>query len=515
MKKLGNIIEHDLMIGDLMVKITFLIGTGYYGEDVLHKTPWARYLNKSHDLYVVSRIKPEIHLNKFLDKIIGHEGTVNIRNSLVELMNLVKDFFIVYDSQYLQKEYTKNEINELEQWLNIPFNYLSSFDRRFYDKNNSCDSRNKMELNNYLAGLLLLFREFFKKNNVKVFINTLEDDVFSVMAYFVAKRLGLKIIGFTPGRFPKKGMMFCEDFSELCDFRMSDSDLKKIKSMYNVSTIANKETLDRTSDYLGIKSFLTRYKSLECVKDNKDYRKNVISYYNYEKFIIPPISVFKEFNLYFKKFCRRYLLRSILKKPDYDNSYFLFPLHYTEDAQITFREPILDQFRLINDISRSLPLNCYLYVKPHPHYLGSDVSFKKLFRISKLENVKIINPTYPPIKLITNSQGVITVNSTTGFEALIMGVPVITLGHDFYCKDDLCYTIKDKKNLAEAIMKILCNDYSIDRKTVESFIKKVYSNTVWIDGINYNYGKFRPFGLTEVDGKHIASALDLIMNCGA
>ena len=495
-----------------MVNVALILGTGYCGEDVLHKTPWAHYLSKHHDLYVASRIKPEIHLNESLNKSIGHEEIIIIKNSVLKLMKIAKDFSVLYDSQYIQKIYDKNEINELQRWLNIPFNYISSFDRRFYDKNKFYDSRNREKLNNYLAGLLLFFRDFFKKNNVKIFITTLEDDVFSVMAYFVAKKLGLNVIGFVPGRFPKKGMMFCEDFSGLYDFKMPEIGLEEIKSMYTVSTIANKETLEKNINYLGIKSFLGKYKCLKYVKRNKEYRKHMIRHYNYEKFIIPPINVFNEITVYLKKFCRRYLVRTVLKKPDYDDLYFLFPLHYMEDAQITFREPLLDQFKLICDISRSLPPNCYLYVKPHPHYLGSDVSFKKLFKISKLENVKVINPVYPPIELIINSNGVITLNSTTGFEALIMGLPVITLGHDFYCKNNLCYVVRDKNNLAKIMMRILNGNYQIDKKTVENFIKKVYSNTVWIEGLNYTYKEFKPFSLTDFDGKNIATALNNIIN---
>ena len=88
------------------------------------------------------------------------------------------------------------------------------------------------------------------------------------------------------------------------------------------------------------------------------------------------------------KFIRRYLIALILKKPCYDDKFFLFPLHYEKDAQITFKEPLIHQVELIRDVSRSMPSGYFLYVKPHPHYLGTDFSFSDLLGISKLKNVK-------------------------------------------------------------------------------------------------------------------------------
>lgn len=498
-----------------MVNVAIVVGTGYAGEDVLHKTPWAKYLN--HNLYVASRIKTDVHFNEDLKELIGSDELKNLKNSMDELMEISKEFSVIYDSEYLKKIYTDAQIKDLEKWLGVPFHYISSMDRRFYDRTKMEDIRDHKGLNNYLAGLLVFFRDFFKKNKINVFINTLEDDLFSLMAYFVAKKLKLEVIGFLAGRFPEEGIIFCKDFSEICDFRkLKSCDLKTIQSMYNLSTIVGRKTLERNKNFLSLGSVPLKYRKFKHALTYRKFRSHILSYYDCEKFIMEPFDInLNLLDLLFKntkKILRTFLLRFILKKAG-DTSYLLFPLHYMEDAQITFREPLLDQFKLIRDVSRTLPLDSYLYVKPHPHYMGSDVSFKELFKISKLENVKVINPTYPPIELIINSKGVITLNSTTGFEALVMGVPVITLGHDFYCRDDICYVVRENRDLSKKIMDLWRDDYKINKKTVEAFLKKVYSNTVWIEGVNYHdYGIFIPFGLTELDGKQVASALDLILN---
>lgn len=491
-----------------MVNIALLIGTGYSGEDVLHKVPWIRHLARKHNIYIASRIKPEIHLTEPLKQLIGEVAFNDIKNAMDELIEIATDFFVVYDSPYLKKQYTTIEIDELQRWLGVSFKYISSFDRRFFNRRTMVDSRSQQELNTYLAGLGGFFKEFFTENQIGMFINTIEDDVFSVTAYYVAKRLGIEILGLMTGRFPRRGLMFCKDFSDVCVWNEKDVNWDEINSLYTESTIAGKEMLTRNFNYWRLISLPRRLKGLKSVINYNRFAEHVISNYDYERFIYENVNVWSESKKYLIKFARRFLIKTILNRPNYNDKYFLLPLHYMEDAQITFREPLLDQFKLISNISRALPVGYYLYVKPHPHYFGTDVSFKELIKVARLKNVKIIDPSTPPINLLKNSVGVITVNSTTGFEALIMGVPVLTFGHDFYCKGDLCYLVRDINKLSETLISMINRSDQPDRDTIIDFVKTVYANTIWIDGINYDYGFY---GLTDVDGRNISLALNHIV----
>lgn len=486
-----------------MVNISVLIGTGYYGEDVLHKLPWLNNLNKEHEIHVASRINPDVHMNKYLKKVIGEELFFDTKNSLQKLRKKT-NFEVIYDSQHLKKYYDSKETEELQKWIGISLRYISSFDRRFYNRKILTDTRNKIQLNNYISGLIKFFNEFFIKNEIDYLINTIEDDIFSVTAYYVAKRLNIKILGFVPGRFPKKGMMFSDDFNNICTWKKKNGSYDLL-SLYDDSTISGENTLKNNLDYWSLRSVLKRLKSIKKnVINYKHYVKYVTGKYEYENFI------FESSNYRVKKYpielLRKILIKTLILEPKYSEKYFLFPLHYLEDAQITFREPFLDQINLIKNISRALPLNHYLYVKPHPHYLGTDIEFKEIYKLSKFENIKIINPTCPPIKLIKNSKGVITINSTTGFESLIMGIPVITLGHEFYCKEELCNVIKDINELANSL---LIHQNKSESKITQNFINKIYENTIWIEGVYYN--EYKAFGLTPKDGSKIASALNTIL----
>lgn len=67
--------------------------------------------------------------------------------------------------------------------------------------------------------------------------------------------------------------------------------------------------------------------------------------------------------------------------------------------------------------------------------------------ISKISNVVLIPPSYRSAELIKKSEGVIVINSTAGFEALMYGKPVIILGTEFYMDVGITYDVKDLREL--------------------------------------------------------------------
>lgn len=491
-----------------MVNIAIILGNGPIGEDSLKFGPWVEHISENHDLYIISRIDSDVHMSKSLRCFVG-EGLFNkLKNQVKRLEICSKGFFVIYKSEYFQKNYKIEEINELQSWLGISFSYISSFDRRFYNKKNMKDTRNQKELLNYMAALTNTFRDFFVKNNIEVFINSLEDITFAVLAYYVAKRLNITVLGILSSRFPKKGLIFCKDFSEICFFNDSNVELDEIKSLYSEATIANEAMMERNEEFYRLNSVPQRFKDLKKVLHYKNFVKNSIKAYEYEKFYFEPVSIWNELKKHVTKFMKINIIHYFLNNFNFNEKFFFFPLHYMQDAQITFREPHVDQIDLIKKISRALPSGYYLYVKPHPHYLGSDLSLSDLFLLKNLENVKFIDPKTKPIQLIKKSVGVITLNSTTGFESLIQNKPVITFGHDFYCRDDISIVIRDMNQLSMKLIEVL-NDKS-EHVKINEFIKNVYSNTIWIKG----YGpSFESCGLHEESGKKVAEKLnDLLIS---
>lgn len=115
-----------------------------------------------------------------------------------------------------------------------------------------------------------------------------------------------------------------------------------------------------------------------------------------------------------------------------NDSFFIYPMHYHPESSTSVLAPsYTNEFHNILNISNNLPFGTFLYVKEHISAFGSNN--KKFYnKIKALPAVKLIAPTYNIKKLIQKSKGVITVNSTAGYEALILGKPVFLLGRVFY-----------------------------------------------------------------------------------
>ena len=115
-----------------------------------------------------------------------------------------------------------------------------------------------------------------------------------------------------------------------------------------------------------------------------------------------------------------------------EGKYIYFPFHYIDDAQIRLKKPeVYDQYCLARNIALNLPIGYTLAVKPHPFYSGG-YDIRELRQLAKIPNISVINPSHHSRSIISHAKAVITVNSTVGYEALILGKPVFCLADPFY-----------------------------------------------------------------------------------
>ena len=122
------------------------------------------------------------------------------------------------------------------------------------------------------------------------------------------------------------------------------------------------------------------------------------------------------------------------------DKFFLYPLHLHPESTTSVQAPhYINELEVIQNIAINIPFGYYLYVKDHPSNVGNNnAAFYK--RISRIPNVKLISYREDSKQLIPASQGVITLTSTLGFEALVLNKPVVALGEVFYEKHPLCFS---------------------------------------------------------------------------
>lgn len=138
--------------------------------------------------------------------------------------------------------------------------------------------------------------------------------------------------------------------------------------------------------------------------------------------------------------------------PNVDFAYY--PLQMEPEISTLLHAPFhQNQLVLVRQISRSIPVHFVLYVKEHPQMVPfrPRAYYKEL---KKIPNVKLLAPSITSFEITPKAKLVLAITSTAGWEALLMGKPVITFGDQFYnaismvkkCEqpDRLPYLVKDR-----------------------------------------------------------------------
>ncbi|GAU77782.1 hypothetical protein [Fusibacter sp. 3D3] len=110
--------------------------------------------------------------------------------------------------------------------------------------------------------------------------------------------------------------------------------------------------------------------------------------------------------------------------------YVYMPLHLIPESTTFVKAPLFvnEQF-VIEEISKSLPIGWYLYVKEHQSMLGErSVQFYRT--ISKLPNVKVVSINYydDPKPWILKAEGVITITGSSAYETAMLGKKALVFG---------------------------------------------------------------------------------------
>ena len=114
--------------------------------------------------------------------------------------------------------------------------------------------------------------------------------------------------------------------------------------------------------------------------------------------------------------------------------YVYYPLHYIPESSTYLKAPLyMNEMSVIEAISKSIPINWKLYIKEHQSMIGQrPLDFYR--KIKKLHNVKIVKSNFykDPKPWIENSECVVTITGTAGFEAAMLNKPVIVFGEVLY-----------------------------------------------------------------------------------
>lgn len=163
-----------------------------------------------------------------------------------------------------------------------------------------------------------------------------------------------------------------------------------------------------------------------------------------------------------------------------DDKFFFFPLHYQpESSTSVWATYYSDQLNTVKNVAFTLPFPYKLYVKEHPASIGlrTDDFYEKL---KKIPNVVLLSPEEQVENLIKKSSGIITLTSTAGMEAALVGKPVYILGNIFYYYHPLCRKVENFDELKKNIEDDLVSGVKVDNleNINYNFIASYFRNTI-------------------------------------
>ncbi|MBI3631648.1 MAG: hypothetical protein HY219_02175, partial [Candidatus Staskawiczbacteria bacterium] len=208
------------------------------------------------------------------------------------------------------------------------------------------------------------------------------------------------------------------------------------------------------------------------------------NYFKYKNIFIYHDATRDPFRFYYQKI-RRILrqwrgLNDLYSLPNYQEDYVFYPLHYEPEISIQVQSPFyFDQVSLLRYISRSVPLHFKIYVKDHPQTpFNRPRSYFK--EILKLPNVKLIDHRTSSFELIKNTKIVLTISGTAGFEASLLGKPVITFGGVFYNILSGVTRIHEIEKLPDIVNNLLKN-FKPDQKETVRLVGTILKDSIAMD----------------------------------
>ena len=259
--------------------------------------------------------------------------------------------------------------------------------------------------------------------------------------------------------------------NSLQDFRLKNKffrvDEKKIIKILN-QKIKTKDILIPKKDIEHFKNPFTKYFKLRNLS-RFVYKHFTSVMFRYRFVFFQNLSIVLK---YFKEFLNFILMLPLYKKLNNKKNYIYFPLHVPNDIALTLRAPnFQNQISLINKLCNFFA-NENVVIKEHPARAGS-INLRRILK--KHKNLSLLHPFINNYDVIKKSKFVVTINSKSGFEALILDKKIVPLSDSYYNSEKttkLSLNKLKKKNLSNIFVYKETNFDKI------KFFKKLYQNSL-------------------------------------
>ena len=358
-------------------------------------------------------------------------------------------------SDYLERHIDRRDPPEGYEHTNVWRALFSDIDRASYSR---AHYRSREGFYTSVAvNLLHFYDEIFRREKIECFSYECISNSFVHFAYEVARRYGTPFVGYLSSRIPQRIDIIDREYML---YSRTPQYYAELRSGQRTPT---EPALRAVREYLGsfersipdymsqlayllenpIRAYADKERFVRWARSLR-YFAHEGSHHEFAYQIGHPLVAFPQ--QFVREVVRsakvRYLAHSVYEKVDLTTKYFLYPLQYHPESSssinATFHVGELDNVR---NISLNMPFGIELWVRDHPHAAGRQpLSFYD--EVAKLPNVRLVGTTVPGKTLVKHAQAVVTCTSTMGYEGVVMGKPVFTLGESAYAFHPSCRRIE-------------------------------------------------------------------------
>ncbi|SMF10684.1 capsular polysaccharide export protein, LipB/KpsS family [Pseudogulbenkiania subflava] len=335
------------------------------------------------------------------------------------------------------------------------------------------------------SALLSYFEEIFQRHGIDTVLYENVSNTLAHFALFVAEKHGARYCGVggsrLPGRFsitddPLNDDEPAEMFKAI---RSGEREVAPDVRAWSEDYLSNIETI--VPDYMKINGLDNTSLIRKYVKADKFKRVLTVlrhagddSYHAFQ--IGNPLRTY--LNLFWRSVKRKFKLKLIRNRYEQaveGESFLLYPMHFhPESSTSILAGTYLDEYEVIRNIAFNLPQGMKLYVKDHISAWGYP-SLAFYNKVRKLPNVRLLHPNAPTKLLIKQSRAVITLTSTVGYEAVLLGKKVFMFGKVFYDFHKDVVPVANPAALFALLKRELAREVVYDKQYNVDFVCAYYS----------------------------------------
>jgi hypothetical protein len=174
-----------------------------------------------------------------------------------------------------------------------------------------------------------------------------------------------------------------------------------------------------------------------------------------------------------------------LYRPLPNTPFVYYPFHVPADMALTLRSPeYLDQVAIIDFLLRTIPDTHVLVAKEHPAQIGA-IAAGRLFELARrFDNFVLLPPQTNNYAVLGRADAIVSVNSKSGAEAVLLGKPVVVMGDAFYRSCPLVFAAERLKDVPQRLREALQSsgfDPALAAAYFETAWRKSFPGELYID----------------------------------